>query len=31
MVKLIDNMITGKETPENIEDIYYFKEGKTFH
>ena len=31
MIKLIDNMITGKEIPENIEDIYYFKEGKTFH
>ncbi|MCI9094120.1 MAG: hypothetical protein HFF36_10125 [Coprobacillus sp.] len=31
MIKLIDNMITGKEIPENIDDIYYFKEGKTFH
>lgn len=31
MIQLIHDMIEGKKISSDIEDIYYFQEGKTFH
>lgn len=31
ILQAVENAIEGKELPSTLEDVYYFKEGKTFH
>lgn len=31
ILQAVENAIEGKELPSTLEDVYYFKDGKTFH